>query len=256
MKVEQVLLTPSAAIGMLSCNTANRKLRQTGVNTFIKKIANGEWKLTHQGIAIADDGTVLDGQHRLHAIAKSGTPVPVMLATGCDKSMFSAIDAGIPRNNVDLTKLPKRLIEMLTILGYMSGNMRNKFTPGEVLVLNEKFGIACQSVIDFAPSSRRAVSAAPIRAAVALLVMEGFGDYARDMYRRLTLMDFEGMPKVMQIFVKQILTTPNVGGSAQVAQFCKALKAFDPREKNAMQCAYNEAMRDRAMERVSNLSEN
>jgi hypothetical protein len=254
MRTEQILLTPTGAEALLARNTANRKVRRSNVDMFVRKIKSGEWMLTHQGLAIAHDGTILDGQHRLIAIVETGATVPILVNYDCDKRIFPAIDSGVPRNNGDLTKLPARVIEMLNVISVMAGNMRSKLSPGEVFELNRIYGPACQSVNDFAPTSKKAVTAAPIRAAVAILVMEGCGDYARYLYRRTTLFDFEGMPKVTQIFVKHVLNSHNGGGSSvQATLFCKALKAFDPREKNALQCQYTDAIRDRAKERVLDL---
>ena len=53
------------------------------------------WKRTHQGIAIAPDGTVLDGQHRLFAVQRSGCTVPMNVSYDYDQEIFTLLDCGV-----------------------------------------------------------------------------------------------------------------------------------------------------------------
>lgn len=66
--------------------------QQTNTKRYSSKICsrnkNKRYQLTHQGIAIGVDGTLLDGQHRLLAIAKAGISVPIVIATNCDPSIL------------------------------------------------------------------------------------------------------------------------------------------------------------------------
>lgn len=102
MKTEQVLMTPEWAAMLLLVNTSNRPLRPHRVDTYVAAINSGQWKLTHQGIAIASNGIMLDGQHRLHAIVKTGKPMPIILSTDCDPSAFAVIDTGAIRSASDV----------------------------------------------------------------------------------------------------------------------------------------------------------
>lgn len=97
-------MTPEAAEKLLRKNTRNRSVLKTRVEVLVAAIEAGQWKLTHQGIAIGPDGDVIDGQHRLTAIARAGVTVPI-LVTNLDGDVFDVIDSGRPRGPADTLRL-------------------------------------------------------------------------------------------------------------------------------------------------------
>jgi hypothetical protein len=105
MQIKQVSMTPDWALQILEQNTHNRSSRPTLVAQIANDICAGRWLLTPQTCSIATDGTLLDGQHRLMAIVKSGQTVPLMLATECPPEVFTAIDTGVSRTAGDLLRI-------------------------------------------------------------------------------------------------------------------------------------------------------
>jgi hypothetical protein len=97
METKIVQMTPEWASQLLKQNTHNRSLSKQRVAECANLITSGQWKLTHQGVAIDSNNVLQDGQHRLHAIIKAGVPVQIMLSTGCDPSNFEVIDSGKKR---------------------------------------------------------------------------------------------------------------------------------------------------------------
>src|SRR5690606_6200812 len=67
-----------------------------------RPIADGRWKLTHQGIAIADDGFLLDGQHRVMEVAIKGLPIAIMVTRNATDEIFPFIDTGKRRSPGDV----------------------------------------------------------------------------------------------------------------------------------------------------------
>lgn len=57
----------------------NRKINPNRVRMYAEDMRSGNWKLTHQGIAFDADGQLIDGQHRLAAVVKSGVPVRMLI---------------------------------------------------------------------------------------------------------------------------------------------------------------------------------
>ena len=253
MKTEIVTMTPAWAHDILKKNTDNRKVRPKSVDRFVKLLKNGEWKLTHQGVALSWENVLMDGQHRLLAIEKAGISANVLLSTECDPSIYSAIDGGISRTNADATGIPSRVVQ---VLNFFSGQINGSFkpTPGDIVAMHKVFGAATQSLLTFAPSNRIAFSSAPVRSAVVLLMLEGdkyTADSAVDLYRRLTLLDFDALPAATVSFSKYCLTNSNSGGSSgQLNYFCRALKAFDCKVNSSSQCAYNERIHSSAVIRI------
>jgi hypothetical protein len=98
MQTKTKTITPEqATIWLESTNTHNRPLYPAHVNRLAHDIEDGRWRPSHQGIAFDREGRLLDGQHRLHAIAKSGIPVELQVTTGLDPEAQEGIDQGYKR---------------------------------------------------------------------------------------------------------------------------------------------------------------
>lgn len=67
-----------------------------------KAISDGRWKMTHQGIAIAEDGFLLDGQHRVMEVAIKGLPIAIMIVHDAPDEIFPFIDTGKRRSAGDV----------------------------------------------------------------------------------------------------------------------------------------------------------
>jgi hypothetical protein len=85
MKTQTETITPEYASTLLASNINNRRLRDAKIKQYARDMANGAWVLTHQGIAIYQDGTIADGQHRLEACVRA------------DASFVSQITYDLPR---------------------------------------------------------------------------------------------------------------------------------------------------------------
>lgn len=101
MKTELMVITPEIAKDMLSRNISNRPLRKLHVDYLVREIESGRWKVNGDSVRFCHDGTLIDGQHRLHAVLKSGVPVKTLVAYGVDKEAFATIDNGMLRTSAD-----------------------------------------------------------------------------------------------------------------------------------------------------------
>jgi|TARA_B110001454_G_C12671541_1_gene413973 hypothetical protein len=81
-----------------NCNkgidATNRNLKPRNVKFLGRAISEGSWKRHAGNIKFDVTGTMIDGQHRLNAIAQSNEDVEVILEKGCDKGTTQAIDQG------------------------------------------------------------------------------------------------------------------------------------------------------------------
>jgi hypothetical protein len=96
---EVVDVTPDMAGDWLEYRTwdKNRRTSPAKVASWTEVIKRGGWKLTHQGFAFDSRGYILDGQHRLKAIAASGETVPVWVFPDMPRDTFDVIDTGYAR---------------------------------------------------------------------------------------------------------------------------------------------------------------
>lgn len=91
------LITPNLARELLEGNTHNRSVNQKRIRELAELHGTPFWKETGDPIRITDDGILVDGQHRLLAIAQSGVPVHYFIMRGVDLTAQEVIDTGSRR---------------------------------------------------------------------------------------------------------------------------------------------------------------
>jgi hypothetical protein len=101
VKISEIDMTPALAAKLLEKNTRNRKASRVRVTTLTAAIDRDEWVFDGNPIKIASSGIVLDGQHRLMAIAAGTRTVRVILIEGLDEDAQMVMDAGKPRSFAD-----------------------------------------------------------------------------------------------------------------------------------------------------------
>lgn len=101
MKTALMTITPEIAKEWLKKNDKNRTVVPTAVSRYARDMLAGNWKVTHQGIAFAPNGRLLDGQHRLRAIVESGVTVVMNVSQGVDEDVYLAMDGGKTRTMAD-----------------------------------------------------------------------------------------------------------------------------------------------------------
>lgn len=104
-KVEVVEITPAMAAEMLAMNTNNRKMKPAVVEKYKKDLLNDKWVFGTCQICFAEDGTLLDGQHRLKAIIEANKAVPMIVIRNMCRDAIRVIDSGNPRNVGDMFRI-------------------------------------------------------------------------------------------------------------------------------------------------------
>ena len=106
MKAEFVAINPAKAQAFLDATTTkNRAVNKNAVETYIAVMKAGKWQANGEPIIIDDNGNVIDGQHRLHAIIRSNSTHDMLVVRGVDPSAFKTIDSGRKRRHYDLLSI-------------------------------------------------------------------------------------------------------------------------------------------------------
>lgn len=101
--IEEVLITPEIAAGLLRRNAENNRRVNAGkVRDFALEIQENRWLLTHQGIAIDTNDRLIDGQTRLSAIIRAGKPAVTLVCWGCDPATVPVLDGNSVRKANDI----------------------------------------------------------------------------------------------------------------------------------------------------------
>lgn len=111
----KLLLNPAIATRMLERNTHNRKLDPITVEKYRRDMAAGRWVYAADPIRFDVSGALLDGQHRLAALAECDPDVnlPMLIVAGLPPETQQVMDSGKAR----------LAGQQLQMLGHKNGNI-------------------------------------------------------------------------------------------------------------------------------------
>jgi hypothetical protein len=96
---------PAMAKAMLGRNTRNRPASKALTARFARYLREGLFGLTSSAVAFATTGALVNGQHRLDAVVRSGVPGKFIVAFGFDPDGFLREDNGRNRTASDLAAI-------------------------------------------------------------------------------------------------------------------------------------------------------
>lgn len=111
-EIVYVEITPALAGQLLDANTNNRAVRASNLQKIESDMRSGRWVFNGDAIRIDSNGVIIDGQHRLLSIEKTGVTVSALLVTGLPPETRATIDTNAVRTAGD----------ELHMLGYASAN--------------------------------------------------------------------------------------------------------------------------------------
>jgi len=97
-----VTITPQMATELLGANTRNRPLSAATVDKLASLMKDGRWEFNGDTITFSRTGVLIDGQHRLAAIAQSGFSVKALIVRGVEDRVFATKDLGKKRRGADI----------------------------------------------------------------------------------------------------------------------------------------------------------
>lgn len=102
---ESVAVTPEMAKEWLKRNVSNRRLQEATVLLYAGDMKIDEWVDNGETIKFSGEGDLLDGQHRLHAVIRSGKTVEMLVVRGLARKAQETMDVGRKRNASDTLML-------------------------------------------------------------------------------------------------------------------------------------------------------
>lgn len=200
------VVTPKMAEEWLTGNVDNRNLREARVLQHSQVLQRGEWELTGDCLVFDEDGTLLNGQHRLSAVVVTGIPARFVILRGVPSKAQEVMDTGLSRTLGD--QLQRRGVPYYTyvssalfwlhrmtyseatgIAHYAEPSLRPSFR--QLLSLYEKN----QELAEEAPRIGRHVNNLKVRAGATLAI-----------YHRLKQIDDENIDVEVDMFFDKWLT--------------------------------------------------
>lgn len=208
-------ITPELARTSLANNVRNRSLSEDVVLAYARDMLNLEWQATHQGIAFNDRDELIDGQHRLHAIVRSGVTIRMMVTFGLPShiagkeiTVMDCVDRGRTRSVSDQLKIQHGLTDgsiiaavCLSIGRLCYGERTRRMSVGQTLEIYRAFEEPVKHVIRHR-SKEHGLKAAGVMAAFAFALATDAR--LKAMYHRL-LAGEELMPKSPMALLRTFL---------------------------------------------------
>lgn len=226
MQIEIMEVTPQVAAKFLERNASNRRLRPGHVNALASVMKAGQFQHTHQGIALNEAGEVVDGQHRLHSIVKSGVTIKMPVAFGVDAEHYGhlMIDVGMNRSTADVYAVDRFVAQPCTFIAYMHQSTRHKAMLAPYL---EAFGPIMTAISKGGRHMRRGVTSAPVVAAAAIRVAMGEDPVMVNRnFSGMVRLDYGSLPPVANSFLRQ-LANGLVDRANKWDLFTRGMRVFD-----------------------------
>jgi hypothetical protein len=187
----------------------------------------GNWICSPDGIIIGKTGRLLQGQHRLMAIIKSGVTCKMIVWRGVDDDVFRVLDRGKTRSASDALGIGRKLAE---VGSFLAGLACKTVTDDDIKSMCDLVADEHDALMEAASSSVRVMSSAPIRAAACVLMIAGYDKtHVCDVYRNLVLGHISNLPPVAQAFVGWSMNGKSAtsGGARQHDLFARAMVFLD-----------------------------
>jgi len=188
VKTEVVEVSPTKALEMLSNNIDNRKLKTRIVKVYANDMRNDLWVENGETILVTEDGSILNGQHRLSAVIASSKTIRFLVATAAPidgKGKLTPMDViqdrGSIRSHTDISGISRNCDTTSAIM------IRDLIKDGQAYSVNTMFRTsiyeAFKDEMDYlfsrCPSAARFYSRASIRCIIALRLAQGY-DFTED----------------------------------------------------------------------------
>lgn len=116
-------ITPELASKLLLTQDGNRKVSPVRVLEYARRQEQGEWALS-DALKFDESGRLIDGQHRLMAVCRSGVALPFPIVAGYPKHSQDVLDIGMNRTVAQIAQ-----IQGLTVTNHHVSIVRGFFLP-------------------------------------------------------------------------------------------------------------------------------
>jgi hypothetical protein len=190
----------------------NRRISTSRVSFLVSEIASGRWKPEHQGILLGKNGVLIDGQHRLAAVAKCGIPISILVFRDetAEGPRGLPIDIGMARRGEFVLGMDRPVVEACGVCVLFLLNSSERNLAGIAAVAASDIGVKLKMI---PLAKRRLVGTAAVRAAVAVACCNG-ADRAIDDYLDMVAEGYRpGMAPAIVQLQKRLLSNPSALGS-------------------------------------------
>lgn len=160
-----------------SKDVRNRTTTLSRVAYYAKQMREGNWRVTHQGIAFDEQNHLTDGKHRLTAICQAGVTVDMWVYYGLSQKSMIAVDKHRPRteqnslyiSGMDVTRHDVTTARSMSNAGsgYVNIAASSRLAGDELAAYIERHRAAIDFSVGLFKANSKGVSSSPVRGLVA-----------------------------------------------------------------------------------------
>lgn len=226
MHTQTISVSPALAVEWLKKNTFNRKLSKLVIQKYASDMSQGDWTLTHQGIAFDTDGVLADGQHRLHAVIESGVTVPMMVTWGVQRK---GIDELRPRRAIDAINfaglsdwiVTKDIEVIRAMIEIGQGGKKSAATTSQIIEFANDHRVAIEFVREKFTRNTKGLTTAMVKASFAVAYYHHDKDILSRMISSLLSGMIGGTKESAVIRLREALLTNTTNGMQARIDNCK-----------------------------------
>jgi len=229
-----VLVSPELAAEWLKKNNTgeNRAVSQEVIANYAMDMKNNKWDLTHQGICFGEDGALVDGQHRLHAIVMAGVTVAMMVTrTSAVKGPRDAI-IDQQRRRAPTYLLGGTYTREQSTIGSVLGQLVLSHTAYATIPNVKEILIALGPSVELVSAipQKSPMRLSAVRSALVLRHAIDDEDYAIEQYRIFGSVETDGLTPRVKAFYKECVGNKidTRSGGARLQLVSRAFFVFHP----------------------------
>lgn len=232
----EVLVGPDMAERLLENNEGNRTISKADVKRITADILRGDWRMSFDPIVFTDNGRLLNGQHRLSAIADSGKTVRCVVAITKEERQ-TALDVmgdfGRKRQASDYTEIQNKIISVGNVLHrFMEGANPSPIRSVELAEKLEMIWPEGMPVRGEKPYTR-----APYKLGFIYACHFGDADYALEQAKAFAIGDISRLSRYMGLFYKTAILDRSPEKHVQTMQAIRACE----KKRSSMSKFYKES---------------
>lgn len=239
MHSQVMKITPALAESWLMSNTFNRSLSSAVVNKYANDMKSGNWHLNHQGIAFDDCNVLVDGQHRLSAVVKSGVTVDMLVTYGASRV---GVDELRVRSSYDVIKfgslsewVERDDVQIAKAIPVIFDGARSNLSTHETLKIAEKYKEGILFCKREFKSNKKGIQSALVRSCFAVAFYHFDEQKLSDMIKSLYSGIITSADDAVVIRAREMILSADFSGATfryrSAKRLCRAIEAYCNGEK-------------------------
>jgi hypothetical protein len=222
-------ITPEMSQELLVMNNANRRINHHVVDMYARDMKAGKWRLTHQGILLGKNHTVIDGQHRLEAIVKAGVTVRMIVFIDAqhESALDVPVDVGYKRGTAAVLGISSTIAACASLAFRMHRSI-NHYSAGDIAPYVKVIEHPLELLRGGNQNSAKGIAnAATQLAGVTRILMGEDATYIHKVYDAMVSSSYSELSRypIVASFHKQIVVDRVAWNSRQL--FARAIRIFD-----------------------------